>query len=453
MTPFAEVLGDASPAAFAAGLLRKVFDEGFEATLWTKLRTLKESGWAPDKFSLRRFEYLALAARLFDESGSRSVDEFLEYARSYTTREPDTRNAVQVMTIHKSKGLTFDCVILPDVEGSSLASVRRNLGVKRDEHRQVEWVLDLPSKEIVLGDEVLSSYRADCEAEAAYENLCKFYVALTRARQANYVIAQPRATTARSNNFVKLLEAALADEADPDTTTFGGREARVLYASETPSTNARWFENHERSTEGSEDERISAGVEDPGRRRPLRRTPSGSESSVVSARQLFSRGGRFARSFGTLVHALFEEIDWLDTMSEDRLASAWANVPCPDDSLRKRAVDEVRGALAAPAVRESLGKPSPDATCWREKRFEILLNGEWLSGTFDRVVIESDRATILDFKTDAPESEEALEARVDGYRPQLQTYRQVLSRMTGLPEKVIGCQLLFTRLKRVIDVE
>jgi ATP-dependent exoDNAse (exonuclease V) beta subunit len=453
MTPFAEVLGDASPAAFAAGLLRKVFDEGFEATLWSKLNDLRTAGWSPDTFSLRRFEDLALAARLFDQTGSRSVDEFLEYARNYTTREPDTRNAVQVMTIHKSKGLTFDCVILPDVEGRGLSDVRRDLGVKRDEDRKVEWVLDLPPKELVLADEVLASYRADCEAEAAYESLCKFYVALTRARQANYVIAEPRGKAAKSNNFVKLLETTLVEEGEPGGRTFAGREAMVLYASDTPSTDARWFEKHERSTDGSEDERISAGVEDPGRRRPLRRTPSGSESSVVSARQLFSRGGRFARSFGTLVHALFEEVEWLDTMSPDQMANAWANVPCPDDSLRKRAVDEVRDALAAPAVRESLGKPSPDATCWREKRFEILLNGEWLSGTFDRVVIESDRATILDFKTDAPDSEEALEARVDGYRPQLQTYRQVVSRMTGLPEPVIRCQLLFTRLKRVIDVE
>ncbi len=94
----------------------------------------------------------------------------------------------------------------------------------------------------------------------------------------------------------------------------------------------------------------------------------------------------------------------------------------------------------------------PEAICWREKRFEILLNGEWLSGTFDRVMLENGRATILDFKTDKTDTDEALAARIEGYRPQLETYREVLARMTGLPHDQIACKLLFTHRCTVVTL-
>jgi ATP-dependent exoDNAse (exonuclease V) beta subunit len=67
-------------------------------------------------------------------------------------------------------------------------------------------------------------------------------------------------------------------------------------------------------------------------------------------------------------------------------------------------------------------------------------------------MVEPDRATILDFKTDKVESEEAFQARVDGYRPQLMTYREVLSRMTGLPTSDIQCRLLFTHRCEVVTL-
>jgi ATP-dependent exoDNAse (exonuclease V) beta subunit len=112
----------------------------------------------------------------------------------------------------------------------------------------------------------------------------------------------------------------------------------------------------------------------------------------------------------------------------------------------------VRRSLQSPEIRAILSRPSPEAVCWREKRFEILLNGEWLSGTFDRVMLETDRATILDFKTDKTDTDESLAARVDGYRPQLETYREVLARMTGLQQDQIACKLLFTHRGAVVTI-
>ncbi len=455
MTPFKAVFErlEIVQAKLVSMVLREVFEQGFETTLRHWLHELQRSGVVLDAFSQRRVEDFMLAARLFDQGGSRDIDEFLIYAESYTMREPDTRHAVQVMTVHKSKGLTFDCVILPDLDGGSMTNVRRGIGVKQGEKRIVQWVFDLPTKDIVKVDPVLAEYNAEREAEAAYEELCKYYVALTRAKHANYLIGAPRPKKSTTMNFPKLLEITLADpDKEPLDDSFGDVPAKIVFQSEQATTDRRWFEavGTKIVPEVVAKEIVSVSAEP--RLRPSRRTPSGSETSTVTAQQLFSRTGRFARSYGTLVHAFFEQIEWLDEMTEDQLQQLWLAVPCMDEGVRERALEEVRRCLDDPAARAALSRPSAEALCWREKRFEILLKGEWLSGTFDRVMVEPEHATILDFKTDKVESDEAFRARVEGYRPQLMTYREVLSRMTGLPASAIHCRLLFTHRCEVVTL-
>lgn len=455
MTPFQHVFekkGILFAGKLSSEVLKQVFDLGFEATLRFWVKALQSHGTSLDAFSLGRMEDFALAARLFDASGSRSVDEFIAYASSFTTKEPDTRNAVQVMTIHKSKGLTFDCVILPDLEGDKLISVRRGIGVKRDAKHEVKWVFDLPPSEIVRADDELKAYREEREVEAAYEELCKFYVALTRARQANYLVTSPRSSKSTSNNFIRLLQLALGDEGEPVDGEFGEVAAKVVYESSTEVTNRRWFETKKPQKELQTSKQPIAVPQMHGRVRPSRRTPSGSEAGYVTGAQLFSRHGRKARSYGTLVHAFFEQIEWLDTTSTDTLETAWNALPGAGDEVHKRAHAEVTRCLDFDAVRQLLSRPSVDAVCWREKRFEILLHGEWLSGTFDRVVLEKDKALILDFKTDNVPDEVALQARIETYRPQLETYRHVLVRMTGLPASAVRCALLFTQSGRICEL-
>lgn len=447
-----------SPLAFSSRLLAELFEGNFEsvARAWT-LAIETAHGTPLDAFTRGRAEEFALAARTFDESGSRDIDEFLAFLETYRTREAVAGEVVQVMTVHKSKGLTFDAVILPELDGNSLDTARREIGAKKDETREVEWVLEMPRKEFVEADPVLAGYAAERAAEAAYENLCKFYVAMTRASRANYLIAMPRGSSATSRNFVKLLEDNLAG--DPVEIHFGEVPAQVLYQSATPRTNRRWYEAfHPPEAEVVEPAPAATGI-DPAlaRLRPRRRTPSGSEEITVSAAQLFSRQGGVAREFGTLVHALFEEIEWSDGFDLDAAIPAW-EARWPGSGALADAIEQVRGVLAEPGSRAALSRPGALAEVWRERNFEILLGDEWLSGTFDRVVIERDlsgaaiAATILDFKTDRVGKNEEIAASLAKYRPQLETYREVLRRMVGLPATAVRCQLLFTRPRVLVTL-
>ncbi|HRQ87724.1 MAG TPA: UvrD-helicase domain-containing protein [Bacteroidia bacterium] len=446
---------DLSQNAFSARILASVFESDFESVARDWIARIESTLEAPlDAFTRGRAEEFTLAARLFDETGSRDIDEFLAWLKSYRTREAVAGNAVQVMTVHKSKGLTFDAVILPELGGNSLDTARTGIGAKQNADREIEWVLEMPRKDFVAADPVLADYAAERTAEAAYENLCKYYVALTRASRANYLITEPRGSSATSRNFVKLLEDVLAEE--PQETTFGGVPATVLFASRTGKTNRHWFEAFsppEAKEEAPDSDAPSGAAPSTARFRPRRRTPSGTEDYTISAAQIFSRQGGDAREFGTLVHAIFEGIEWSDDLDLDALEADWRSHR-PDSASLADALEQVRGVLAEPGLRAALAHPDGNAEVWRERNFEIVLGDEWLSGTFDRVVIERDdagqaiAATILDFKTDRI-SDEDLDATVAKYQPQLETYRRVLARMIRLPEASIRCRLIFTRPRQL----
>ncbi|MDF1754926.1 MAG: UvrD-helicase domain-containing protein [Verrucomicrobiales bacterium] len=439
---------------------RMVFESGFEKVVRQTVIDLERViPGGLDEFSKSRAEDMALAARIFDSSGSRDIEEFVSYARSYTIKDPDTRSAVQVMTIHKSKGLTFDMAILPDLEGGSLSTIRRSIGVKRNSKREVEWVYDLPGKVITELDPKLSEYRKEREAEAAYEAMCKYYVALTRAKFANYLITNPRKKSSRSENFVKMLEVALEDHAHEGT--IGKLPVDIIYQSNLETSNPKWYLDHdvEETAETETPEKPAQVVIKSKRERVNRRTPSGSEKHTVTAKLLFSRDGQMAREFGTLVHALFEDIEWIEDFNVAKAGDRWRMLPGWTEQVLEEAIGHTTNCLQSPTVRAALKRPTPLSECWREKRFEILLNREWLSGTFDRVTIERDmtgrvvKATILDFKTDRVKSANSINKAIETYQPQLETYREVLQRMLGVPESKISLCLLFSRIGEVVEVK
>lgn len=454
LTPFREVIEaeEWTSRQLSAQIRQQVFEKGFERVVRDFIDQLDAlPDLELDDFSKSRGEELALSARLFDRDGSRDIDEFLNFARNRTVREPDARSAVQVMTIHKSKGLTFDAVILPDLGGNALTTARNDIGAKKNARREIAWVYDLPRKEIYEADETLSAYHAEREAEAAFESLCKLYVAMTRARCANYLITEPRGKSAKSNNFVKLLETALST-ADPVDATIGELPVSVIFETDLPTTRRDWYESftlpEPEFAESMEPEALPASLARP---RPKRRTPSGSEKAVVTAAQIFSREGSSARSFGTLVHAMFEDIEWFTDETLTKLHSQWKD-RATNNPETAEALAHVSEALASEEFREALSQPSPNAEVWRERRFEILLDGEWLSGTFDRVVIDGDRATIIDFKTDKVRTDEDIAASIEKYRPQLEAYAEVLQRMSGIAMENIGTTLFFTSPRRVVPV-
>ncbi len=472
MTPLGALLAEEGLGAADALTMRvlgEIHEDGFAATLERWLRKLTaaragETGGGLDAFSAERGRLLVGLAAEFDESGSRDVAEFLEFAERFTVRDAESAGVVRVMTIHKSKGLGFDLVILPDLEGKTLAARRDGLAVQRAADRSVEWVLELPAKVFAERDPVLAAHIETAEAEAAYENLCLLYVAMTRAKRAMYIITEPIAAKATSRNFPRLLREALGD-------TWSSGEARwyeaigVVNADVTGNADAATATAPARMGEGKgaglgegEGEGEGAGeVEDVvlsddlrAVRRPAR-TPSALKAGSVEGVTLFALEGRGAVAFGAAVHERLAEIEWSGPTA-DGLAAEW-------EAHGGVAQSEAAACLRAEELRGVWERPvAENADVWRERAFEVVLDGEWVTGVFDRVVVTRSadgravRATVFDFKTDRIEPGVGLAGVAARHAGQLGLYRRVVAMLTQLELADVGAEVVLTRVRRRVPV-
>ncbi|WP_069961852.1 3'-5' exonuclease [Lacunisphaera limnophila] len=433
MTPLHALLVEAECAtgdALTLRLLGEIYAGGFERTVEAWVHRLEPVLAPDDQFSRERGRQLAEAARLYDETGSRDVAEFVQFVERHTVREAETAAVVRVMTVHKAKGLGFDLVVLPDLEGTRLAARRRGLAVQRATDRTVDWIYDLPPETFYAQDEVLAGYVAGAEADACYEAFALLYVAMTRAKRAMYVITEPVGTS-QSHNFPRWLQETLGEEWS------AGDE--------------RWYEAVGPATPAADSEaRLVVGAGGRVTRRPAL-APSEATPGDVAGERLFAlevAGG--AAAFGRGVHDLLAQVEWGGGEVTARMAQSWADAgPAGAEAL---------ACLQEPALAEVWRPPvAARAEVWRERAFEMVWEGVWVTGVFDRVIVAFDdqnrpiQAALFDFKTDLVD-ESRLGAAARPHEAQMGLYREAVARLSGLPLAAVSARLVFTRVRRTVAI-
>jgi hypothetical protein len=178
--------------------------------------------------------------------------------------------------------------------------------------------------------------------------------------------------------------------------------------------------------------------------------PSREKTGTLEAARLFSFATSDAGEFGRAVHALLAAVAWREDGALEKLATAWRT--------EGFAGEEALGCLRAPALESVWSRPSPHAELWRERAFEIVLDGAWVTGVFDRVVVERDgggrplRMAIYDFKTDRGIEGPGLPEAVERHAAQLNLYRRVAAVLGGVPLAAVQCNLVFTRTAQRVTV-
>ena len=416
------------------GIQQQIYREGLE-------RTVRE--WscelATDDFSQWRMRQFIELARQFDESGLRDIDEFIGFAEQRELNERAGSRVVQVMTVHKAKGLTFDVTLVPDLEGDRLDSRRRSaMHAQEDYGGEVKWVLDLPKQDLCAADEVLRRAVTEGRSEACFENLCRLYVALTRAKHALYVISTAPKEKDPPLNYVQLFNQTLGAREE----AWFGDDVRAMKVYE--SGIADWMQQLEPKPVALPLPKPKVQVK--GSRsfpRLERRKPSEHEEMMIRGESLFDTQSNRAAQFGTEVHTVFEGIEWWDDAARTMLEKHRTKI--------SRAAETVglcfnNAAIAAHFMADA------KAEVWRERAFEVVLDGELCSGVFDRVVLRANYVEIVDFKTDRVQDEAELTVAVERHRSQLDWYRKVLMQMSGLAADQITCRLLFTHIQRLVEV-
>lgn len=397
--------------ALGRRVLHSITTSGFEATIQSVISETPESH-PTGRFGALRLAQLLEIARACDAGDVRGPDDFVRRAREAFRRETASAGRVQVMTIHKAKGLGFDFVLLPLLRNRRMDAVESDLLlVSRDDARAPRWIIGRPPAAVIESDNALSEAQERRRADAAYESLCVLYVALTRARFGLHIFTGPPPASSDALSAADLLRRAIANS--------------------TPSVagiwqhgDAAWFEA------------------------PLREIPSAPRSisradwtampaAPRDVATLPSRRGDGdppaleAARFGAEVHSAFAALEWLEDM------------PAPADSP---STNVVAACLSTPEIAALFRRPHARATVWRERAFDIVLEGRWISGVFDRVVLCPDSATLVEFKTDRIDPD-AARAR---HSPQIGLYHSALASLTGLQH--IRAVLVLTHSRQAIEL-
>lgn len=472
MSPLGQQLGlcdhtdHAAATTFSANLRRELISEGLGPMVlrWAKLL-------APycNRREMSRLDQLVEMAYQYAPRSSLRADDFIDFVEQKPLSDP-TRAPVRVMTVHQSKGLQFDIVVLPELD-ATLSGQNDPFVVGRTSPtgpieavcRYVEkakWPF-LPKR--------FQQMFHDANQQKWAEALCVLYVAVTRPIHALHMLigAEEGICGDPHKTFAGLLRAALC-------------EGRVL----TPDAVA--FETGDcdwaMQTGAAPAEEVAAAAASPALFRIQLATGARERGwQSISPSQL--EGGpalritdvvRPARSagqdFGTLVHAWLAHIEWL----ENGLPS--------DDELKRAAIEEVgwqtdvseplrqfKAWLTNSKLRELLSQKAlrEDAFCKfdqlevsNERRFALKQDGQLMNGSIDRLVLylcdgQVVAADILDYKTDgiARDDTQALADKVEFYRPQIAAYVQAVQRMYDLPAGRVRARLLFLSLDEIVTTE
>ncbi len=439
-------------------ILTQVAEEGFHDTLRWWITALQRQMPELDGFSLSRMEELCRCARQFDSSGSRDVDEFLTFAASWTVRGTGHAGAIQVMTVHRSKGLTFDMVLIPDLHDQMFRH-GQTVGMKLDAQGGVEWLLKLPPKNLTDSDPVLGAAMARAHAANWRERMAGLYVMMTRARYANYLFLKPPPKTTSTPSLARVVRHTLTQDGAgnfpiqgksyPIVATFGDPDWFLAHELKPPvkaSGPARGRDLKPAMVQ--EDLFVSppaVSLASLRKRIPLRaKRPS--EAAATESTGRFQSAPQAAREAGVAVHAALRRVKWAEDTG-DALAA-------PD--LEPEAAAEALACLRDPGLAEFFANPGPTATLWRERAFDVIWNGMLHSGIFDRVIVHREAdgsphaAVLIDFKTGFP-SPTASEA-AEGHFSQLEIYRQALSRLLGLPPEKIRTVVIFTVTRQAVEL-
>lgn len=437
-----------------------------------------------DQRELGRLNQLVERAVAYQPAATLRTADFLRVIEAERVADP-TSDEVRVMTIHAAKGLEFDIVVLPDLDQPLLGQNDQVVTHRENHIGPVDIVCRYVDQSLrpLLPRNIADAFE-EAETRRATEALCVLYVSLTRAIHALHMILSPTHKGQRKDASGKLLQAALCDGDDAQQAP----PSKLLWEHGDP----RWYQSP-----GDEKELAAAAASeidesqlpplqvkvappDSARRRSLERVaPSRLHAAkAVSLATAFALGeNQYALDRGSLVHACFENIEWLDAQQAkpfDRAALTRLVVSRAPPSIQASGVvDEFFTMLDVGESRRLLTERdylSPErlpfsaklkqqlvsqpltARVRREYKFATLVDGTLQQGSIDRLVLlyHGDQlvaADIIDFKTDTD-----LAAAKEKHSEQLLAYRDAVGTSFTLPPDRIAARLLMVTDGSVVAI-
>ena len=361
----------------------------------------------------------------------------------------DTR--LQIMTLHKAKGLEFDTVIIPGL-GRRSAS---------DDERLLEWMERPESAELLIApmrevggerDRTFDFIAGLSRQQSRYEEARLLYVGATRARRSLHLFGDGQIRENAGETSVRPLTGSLLEILWPAVAPVYERALEQLALGEPPAPDYRTAQRSLR--------RFVAGWPLPAPAPAVDwSTDAGREASDEPGEAIeFAWASPVIRHVGVVVHALLQRIgeDGLAAWDKPRLSAVRSETSAqlsahgvPKEAL-ETAVAQVETAVSN-ALQDERGRWLLDAD-HEASRHEYRLtgsdNGKLVNVRIDRTFIdEAGTRWIVDYKSSAhagTDLEGFLDREQDRYAAQLERYARLLR---AIDQRPIRCGLYFPLLR------
>ncbi|MDA0667569.1 MAG: UvrD-helicase domain-containing protein [Planctomycetota bacterium] len=428
-----------------------------------------------DPWNLQRFGQLVELGRSWDARSDLRPSRFRDMVQEQRVASKAT-GQVEVMTVHQSKGLDFDAVVVwvKDKRGRRDAF----FAGRPDPRKPATGVGRNPTETTLLLAEhlketdFLEAYYTQ-EASALHEMLCVLYVSMTRAKShMELILPKPAAKPKyqrdwiRAADIVRRMLVTTSSPAEvPEAENFD--PWRIVWQTHDfePSLAPRQTDPLPGAEKNAGAQNLEA-IQGPlfAKSRNTRSLPRWTPSSaakqggVIAAASLFADASGFARRRGTAIHRLFEDVIWLEDYALDTAARKMSLLqldPAPSAEELEPWLKDFDASVTKKGVVEALSKPNNLPTdveleVLRERPFAVKTIDSHgavviLQGIYDRVILHRRNgkvisADVIDFKTGAAPPDGVIP---ETYQLQLDAYRRALCVQHNIEAADVSCKLLF----------
>ena len=441
---------------------RSLIHEGYGATIYHWAGRLAP---ACSRRELSRLRQLVELGYSYGRRATLRPADFVRFAQRQKVADPAAAN-VRVMTIHKSKGLEFDIVLLPELNAGLTGQPPAFVVHREHPAAPVDRVCQYVNADLQqLLPPRFQAMFDDHTRRVVTESLCVLYVALTRAAHALHMIVPPSAAGEKqpSQTTGGLLRAALAgdgraeaesllwESGDPNWHTQCDRESPDVSAADQSATSKPVeIRLAQRQGHCRELERVA-----PSRLHHGKRLKVGSLFDEDNSGE--------GRRRGTLMHAWLEQIEWLEEGRPPesvlrRVAALTEGASHINDvlaefnkALKRGETPRVltRACYASPLalplsanILDELQSRPLTLQVRREYPFAYREDARLWQGSIDRLVLlyhgsQLVAADVIDFKTDAKVADAA-----QRHHEQLAAYQGAVTRIFKLSPQRIAVRLL-----------
>ncbi len=407
----------------SARSLRRKWEERAASDFLAQLEGALQADGRIDESERRCLRRVFSLIHNIEASPEPCLREIVRTLRHARIEDTGAVGSVQVLTIHRSKGLEFDVVILPDLDARTTPGNFREFWA-HEENGRVTAILESVKKEVRSAFPELEAWAAEVEQERAFEDLCVHYVAVTRAVSSLHLFLGARKGKS-STGIHRWIENAFEPDPAEGVAVRLGEPVESMPRPPSPAPPPE------------------ANPPQPGViASPLsRRLVSPSDSDDTGRPSPFLPGRSRSLDLGRRVHEALARYEWP--------GNEFSNADCDPEVS-----EMIAGALESEAVRNLLSSPAGPTRVWHERAFDACIDGAWSSGVFDRVHLpEGGREgpaspTIIDFKTDRSPADEIPAS----HKHQMSLYRKALAMILGIEEIRIRTILVYLRSGTVVEV-